>query len=321
VRKIPAAVAVLSLAAVGLSGCSLPGASGCTRPGVPDQDVMDLVSVSGDFGAEPSVEIYTPFHTEETSFQDDVTGDGNTIISDAQLIDADVTLFSGKTGEVVVSTVDDADTALVLPISRWIEVFPEIGDALHCATEGSRVVVALPPGGVEAETAASNGVAEDESTIAVIDLHKVYLSKADGSLVYNTGRGLPSVVRAPDGRPGVTIPDGEAPTELATQTLKKGDGPVVTGDTPVRLHYTGVLWDDKTVFDTTWDGEPASLTVDGVVPGFAQAIEGQTVGSQVMVVVPPDQGYGTEAQGSIPANSTLVFVIDILGLDDPAPAQ
>ena len=79
----------------------------------------------------------------------------------------------------------------MLPISRWIQVFPEIGDALHCATEGSRVVVALPPGGVEAETAASNGLAEDESAIAVIDLHKVYLSKADGSLVYNTGRGLP----------------------------------------------------------------------------------------------------------------------------------
>ena len=69
---------------------------------------------------------------------------------------------------------------------------------------------------------------------------------------------------------------------------------------------------------TTWDGEPASLTLDAVVPGFAQALEGQTVGSQVMVVVPPDSGYGDAAQGEIPANSTLVFVIDILGLDEVA---
>ena len=83
-RKIPAAIAVLSLAAVGLTGCSLPGASGCTRPGVPDQDVMDLVAVSGGFGAEPSVDVYTPVHTEQTSFQDDVTGDGTAIISDAK---------------------------------------------------------------------------------------------------------------------------------------------------------------------------------------------------------------------------------------------
>ena len=69
------------------------------------------------------------------------------------------------------------------------------------------------------------------------------------------------------------------------------------------------------MFDTTCDGEPASLTLDGVVEGFAQALEGQTVGSQIMVVVPPEFGYGDAAQASIPANSTLVFVIDILGLD------
>ena len=319
-RKIPAAIAVLSLAAVGLTGCSLPGASGCTRPGAPDQDVMDLVTVSGAFGAKPTVDIYTPFHTEETSFQDDVTGEGNAIISDAQLIGADVTIFSGDTGDVVVSSVDDDPATGVRPITVWTQVFPELGDGLHCATEGSRVVVALPPGGVDAEVAASNGLAEDESAIAVIDIHKVYLSRADGSLVYNTERGLPSVVRAPDGRPGVVIPDAEPPTKVAVQTLIKGDGPVVTGDAPVRVHYTGVLWDDRSVFDTTWDGEPASLTLDGVVPGFAKALEGQTVGSQVMVVVPPDQGYGDKAQGSIPADSTLVFVIDILGLDDPAPA-
>ena len=157
----------------------------------------------------------------------------------------------------------------MVPVSRWIQVFPTIYDALECATEGSRVVVALPPGGVEAETAASNGLAEDESAIAVIDLHKVYLSKADGANVYNTGRGLPSVVRAPDGRPGIIVPDGEPPTEVTVQTIKKGDGPVVTGDQPVRVHYTGVLWDERTVFDTSWDGEPASLTLDQVVPGFA----------------------------------------------------
>jgi FKBP-type peptidyl-prolyl cis-trans isomerase len=128
------------------------------------------------------------------------------------------------------------------------------------------------------------------------------------------------VVRAADGRPGIIVPDGEAPDEVTVQTIKKGDGPVVTGDQPVRVHYTGVTWDERKVFDSTWDGEPASLTLDAVVPGFAQALEGQTVGSQVMVVVPPDAGYGDAAQGEIPANSTLVFVIDILGLDE-VPAE
>ena len=60
------------------------------------------------------------------------------------------------------------------------------------------------------------------------------------------------------------------------------------------------------------------MTLDGVVPGFAEALEGQTVGSQVLVVIPPELAYGEEGAGSIPANATLVFVIDILGIDTPA---
>jgi peptidylprolyl isomerase len=111
------------------------------------------------------------------------------------------------------------------------------------------------------------------------------------------------------------MPDGEPPAELTVQTLKKGDGPEVTGEQPVRVHYTGVAWGEDEPFDSSWDSQPASMTLDGVVPGFAQALEGQTVGSQVLVVIPPELGYGDQEQGSIPANSTLVFVIDILGLD------
>jgi peptidylprolyl isomerase len=88
----------------------------------------------------------------------------------------------------------------------------------------------------------------------------------------------------------------------------------------VRVHYTGVVWGEDEPFDSTWDGEPASLTLDAVVPGFAKALEGQTVGSQVLVVVPPAEGYRDQAQAGIPAGSTLVFVIDILGLD-AVPAE
>ena len=54
------------------------------------------------------------------------------------------------------------------------------------------------------------------------------------------------------------------------------------------------------------------------VPGFAQALEGQTVGSQIHAVIPPELGYGAEGSGTIPGDATLVFVIDILGIDAPA---
>jgi len=51
-----------------------------------------------------------------------------------------------------------------------------------------------------------------------------------------------------------------------------------------------------------------------VIPGFAKALIGQQVGSQVGVIVPPSQGYGDQANEQIPAGSTLFFVIDILGV-------
>lgn len=319
-RKIPAALAVLGLVTVGLAGCSLPGSSDCSRPAVSGAEVMDLIEVTGSTDAEPDVEVYTPFHATQVAFSDVVSGEGTPITAENQLLVVDVSLVSGETGETLVSTPYDGSLTNVYPLSQWTQTFPGFSEALDCATEGSRVVIALSPEDIEAEAAASLGLAEGESAVAVVDVRKVYLPKADGQLQFNSGHGMPTVVRAPDGRPGVIIPDGSAPSEIAIQTIKKGSGPEVTGDQPVRVHYTGLTWADREVFDTSWDTQPASLSLEAVVPGFAQALEGQTVGSQVLVVIPPELGYGDQEQGSIPANSTLVFVIDILGLDEvPAP--
>lgn len=314
-RKIPAALVVLGLVTVGLAGCSLPGASDCSRPAVSDPDVMDLITVEGETDAEPEVDVYTPLKASHLAYEDVVTGEGTAITAPNQLMVIDVSVYNGETGEPIVATAYDGDLSRVTSPSQWTQNFPGFEKALHCATDGSRIAVALSPEDMSAEVVSSFGLAEDESAVAVIDVRKVYLAAADGANQFNSGFGLPSVVRAPDGRPGLIIPDGAAPEELVVQTLKKGDGPEVTGEEPVRVHYTGVVWGEDEAFDTTWDGEAASVTLDGVVPGFADALEGQTVGSQVLVVIPPDLGYGDQDQGAIPAGSTLVFVIDILGID------
>jgi peptidylprolyl isomerase len=319
VRKIPAALVVLGLMIAGLTGCSLPGSNAgsadCPRPAVTDTDVMDLIQVTGDTDQEPEVDVYTPLHAPHLAYEDVVTGDGTAITADNQLMVIDVALFSATTGEAIVATPYDGDLSRVSSPAEWTTNFPGFEDALDCAAEGSRIAVALSPDDLGKDVASSFGIQDDESLVAVIDVRKVYLAAADGQNQFNSGFGLPSVVRAPDGRPGLIIPDGQPPADLVVQTLKKGDGEKVTGEQPVRVHYTGVVWGADEPFDTTWDGKAASLTLDSVVPGFAKALEGQTVGSQVLVVIPPDQGYGDEDQGSIPAGSTLVFVIDILGLD------
>lgn len=322
-RKIPALVAALGLVAVTLVGCSATGSSSadgsCPRPASSSSPELNAaVSVSGEADAAPEVEISAPFHVGTTVFEDVSTGDGTAITGDEQLVVLDITLSSGATGEKVVATPYDGDLSRVFALSRWVQTFPGFADALHCATEGSRVVVGLAPGDIEAQTAANLGLAEDDSAVAVVDVRKVYLTKADGADQYNDARNMPTVVRAPDGRPGIIVPDATPPSDLVVQTIKKGDGPEVTGDVPVRIAYTGVTWADGKVFDTTWDGEPPSTTLDSLVPGLAEGLTGQTVGSQVLVVVPPDQGYGDTQQGGVAAGSTLVYVVDILGLDQPA---
>ncbi|BDV30520.1 FKBP-type peptidyl-prolyl cis-trans isomerase [Microbacterium terricola] len=320
-RKIPVALVALALASVSLVGCSASsGAAACPRP-ESSTGALDKVTVSGTADAAPDVEVYSPFRTDQTEFEDVITGDGTAITSDAQLVVFDLTIIGGADGRTLVASAYDGDLSQVASLERWGQLVPGFSDALTCATEGSRVVIGLAPGDVETETAVSLGLAEDDSAVAVVDVRKVYLPHADGANQFNSGSGLPTVVRAPDGRPGIIVPDADAPTELVVQTLKKGDGEEVTGDRPVRVHYTGVTWADRTVFDSTWDTTPASLTLDGVVPGMATALEGATVGSQLLIVIPPGEGYGDAAQGSIPANSTLVFVVDILGLDQAAPTE
>ncbi|MGN8552025.1 UNVERIFIED_CONTAM: hypothetical protein OHV15_05515 [Microbacterium sp. SLM126] len=310
-RKIPAALAILGLAAVGLAGCSLPAASDCPRPDA-GGDAVELIEVTGPTDAAPEVDIYTPFTASETEFADVEQGDGEVPITTGdQLVVLDLSLYAGETGDQLVSTGYDGDLSQPLPLAQWTESVPALDDALQCASEGSRVVVAVGPDGIDEAAAASVGLAEGDSAVVVVDVRKVYRAAADGTLQFNSGMGLPAVVRAPDGHPGVVIPDGEAPTELVVQTLKKGDGPVVEADSIVRAHILAVTWDDKEQLNSTWETEPQSIPLTGD-PVLEEVLVGQTVGSQVMAVVPAELG-GTE--------QATVFVFDILGLDAAAPAQ
>ncbi|MFB9955262.1 FKBP-type peptidyl-prolyl cis-trans isomerase [Cellulomonas denverensis] len=124
--------------------------------------------------------------------------------------------------------------------------------------------------------------------------------------------GLPTVTLAEDGEPSITPVDGDAPTELIVQPLIKGTGPEVTSTGTVVANYSGWLW-DGTSFDSSWSrGAPTAFGLNQVIAGWTQGLAGQTVGSQVLLIIPPDLGYGDEDQDSIPGGSTLIFVVDIL---------
>ncbi|UUT35426.1 hypothetical protein [Microbacterium elymi] len=234
-RKLPAAFAVLSLTAVALVGCaSSSGAASCPRTTDAGSSTMGLISVSGSESTAPTVDVRTPLHTKTTQFADVTAGNGSVPIStDSQVVALDVSLVSATTGKKLVSTAYSADQTSAFALSRWTQSFPAFGPALHCATAGTRVAIAIPPDGVEPSSAQSLGLTKDESVVAVIDVRQVFLSAADGSHVYNSGWGKPAVVRAPGGRPGVIVPDSPAPQSLSVSVLKRGDGEKVTGEQPV----------------------------------------------------------------------------------------
>ena len=136
-----------------------------------------------------------------------------------------------------------------------------------------------------------------DTLLFVIDVKTVRtpLARATGAPVAPVA-GLPTVRLAADGKPTITVPAGAAaPTQLVTQVLIKGTGPAVTAGQTITVHYTGVKWDGKQ-FDSSWDrGQPLDTAIGNgsVIAGWDEGLVGQTVGSQVLLVVPPDKGYGT----------------------------
>lgn len=129
--------------------------------------------------------------------------------------------------------------------------------------------------------------------------------------------GFPTVVTDQNNVPQIKTPTGEMPAEFKKATLVKGSGAVVKiGDT-VTLNYSGYLW-DGTMFDSSWSrGEPAvfPLLEGQLISGFIKELDGETVGSRVIAIMPPSDGYGSRDLGTIPPNSTLIFIVEILGVN------
>ncbi len=107
---------------------------------------------------------------------------------------------------------------------------------------------------------------------------------------------------------------------LKTEDLKKGTGKEVTSTdfTDYSAYYVGWL-SDETVFDSSFDdfSNPKSLKAPlagttGLIEGWKQGIKGMKIGGVRVISIPSALGYGSQEQGSIPANSPLKFVIMLI---------
>lgn len=113
------------------------------------------------------------------------------------------------------------------------------------------------------------------------------------------------------------------PRSLLCDDLVAGTGKAASKNSSVTVQYSGLLYKDGTLFDSSWSrGQPATFPLKsgpgGVIDGFVTGIAGggkvapMHVGGRRIIIMPPALGYGSSAQGSIPANAALVFVVDLL---------
>ncbi|MEX1019794.1 MAG: FKBP-type peptidyl-prolyl cis-trans isomerase [Litorilinea sp.] len=102
-----------------------------------------------------------------------------------------------------------------------------------------------------------------------------------------------------------------------------GDGPQAQAGQIVSVHYTGTL-EDGTVFDSSYNrNEPISFPLGAgmVIPGWDEGIALMNVGTQAILVIPPELGYGPQgAGGVIPPNATLIFDVELVEVSEGAPA-
>jgi FKBP-type peptidyl-prolyl cis-trans isomerase len=308
------ALVLAGLVAASLTACSTSPDNGDCTPAATGS-VSDSVNVSGDFGTEPTVEFASPLTVETTQRTVEIVSEKRTQFAELNdEVTINFVLYNGTTGEKLSSSFSDGQPA-IFTVNDTVYL-PGLIKSIACSAPGDRVTGVIPPSEAFGANGSTNlAVAAGESLVFIVDVISIAPGVADGEPQPPVD-GLPTVTLAEDGSPTITIPDTDPPAELQIAVLKKGDGAVVGDGDSVKVQYLGMNWNTKTVFDQSWNSQgPVSFTTDGVVEGFGQALVGQTVGSQVLVVIPPDLGYGPSGgneNAGIGATDTIVFVIDIL---------
>jgi FKBP-type peptidyl-prolyl cis-trans isomerase len=316
-RRIAAALLVPMTAAVALAGCGSVS---------PSASASASVAVSGVFGKSPAVKIPAQKAGSALQIKTEIKGSGPALpAGDSTLANFAIYIWSGKTHKLLDSTFTSAPQ--VLPAQLPL---PGLAKAVSGQKMGSRVLAVLPPKyayGTQGNS--SLGIKGTDTTVWVIDLIKAFSSTAaaSGSHVSNGGGSLPRISAVSGGAPAISIPKSSQPRKLVKKTLIKGTGaPLADGQTVV-AQVVGTNWRTHKTFYSTWPSSsapttaPFSFQLGGqVIPGWNKTLVGVPVGSRVMLVVPPADGYGKTGNSSagIKPTDDLVFVIDVL---DSEPAN
>lgn len=267
---------------------------GCSEP-----PLEETVEVAGAPFLEPEITYSAPFEIASTESSLVVEGNGPRLMSEEPVL-LHYRLESAENGELIDQTFGGLPKKYLLTPE---EMSLPLYEALVGEPVGSRVLL-LSAADQATSTAATVLVADIVPTTAV------------GAPV-EARTDLPAVTVDDDGVPQVAIPDADPPEDLEVQTLLRGSGEQVTGESTVVVQYTTVRWRDGLVVDSTWDAlGPRSFSLAETITGWNTGLAEQTVGSRVLLVVPPAAGFGDGGDHDL-TGETVVYVVDILAATTP----
>jgi FKBP-type peptidyl-prolyl cis-trans isomerase len=337
-RRSLAVLAISLIAGLALAGCgsskSTTGANGSASATstTASGNANAEVTATGPFGKAPTVTIPKAKAGSSLTVKTLVTGSGTALTStDAFLGNYVVYAWDGTTHTLKGSTYSSGET----PTLFSTPLLPGLSSALTGKTVGSRVLAVIPPkDGFGTAGNSDAGITPTTTLVFVIDVLRAYpgTEGASGSTVAHGGGDLPTVTEptAAGTAPTVKMPASSVkpPTSLQTQTLIKGTGAKVAPGDYVVAQYVGYIWRTGKVFDSSWSRKsPFGFEIGAnpaqVITGWDTGLEGQTVGSRVLLVIPPKDGYGSTGASSagITGTDTLVFVVDILDVYTPSASS
>jgi peptidylprolyl isomerase len=306
----------LVLVAGGATACG--DDSGASSPSSSDASAFSAVSISGKPGEAPKVTYKKPMNATDIEAKTLVEGHGPEV-KDGDQVATQIYVGNGYTQKKAYSTYDAGGAPEQITLNSQLS--PVFAKALENRTLGSRVAVtasATQAFGDQGNPQLKIG--NKDSVLLVVDL--ISATKVlDGP--EGTEQKAPSW--APelqaDGNGGVTGLDfSKAPEpdgKLRSAALIQGKGAAVKAGQSITVNYLGQVYGAAKPFDDSYSrGEPTSFGIGtgGVIPGWDKTLVGATVGSRMILAIPPADGYGKQGnpQAGIKGTDTLYFVVDIL---------
>ncbi len=306
---------VLALSLFGLAACG-SGSSDAESGGAS----LSSVTIEGKQGVEPKVTFDGRLDGSKSETKVVIEGDGETV-ADGDTVSANIWIGNGFTEQEATSTYTKGGEPQSVELSA--DLLKPLREAMIGNKVGDRVAVLTSADKAYGEAGNPQiGIGNKDAVLFVVDIMgtapTVPPLDAPQGEEKKPASWAPTLIEKDGVITGLDFTDAHQPTgKLIATTLIKGDGAKVKSGQTLTVDYLGQVYDAAKPFDESYSKDPAEfpIGVGQVISGWDQRLVGRTIGSRVILEIPPAQGYGAKGneQAGIKGTDTLFFVVDILG--------